>query len=104
MNLKEPLKDWGVTSSVIRESKSNINVNNQFWLILNPLVNGKQCPLNHTIMTESQGSWLDKAQLYANTCNHMLIAIVAFYTTSLCLRIGPTNYSWHMWLCMIGVS
>lgn len=52
----------------------------------------------------SRGTWLDKCQLYANLANHMLIAVMAFYTTWLCLILGPTTYSWHIWLCTIGVS
>lgn len=60
----------------------------------------------HRIMAgiASSGTWLDKAQLYANAANHMLIAAVAFYTTWLCLIEGPGPYVWHTWLCTIGVS
>lgn len=57
----------------------------------------------------SRRTWLDKVQLYANVANHMLIAVVAFYTTWLCLMIERepsifSVYSWHTWLCTIGVS
>lgn len=47
--------------------------------------------------------WLDKLQMYANTINHMLIAIICVYTSWMCYNLGPTNYTLHTWLTTIGV-
>lgn len=53
-------------------------------------------------------SWLDICQIYLNTANHMVIAVISVYTTWLCwelgLRHGMTYWGWHVWLCTIGVS
>lgn len=54
-------------------------------------------------------SWLDMCQIYLNTVNHMVIAVVSIYTTWLCVQQGFRNdgwpaWNWHTWLCTIGVS
>lgn len=48
-------------------------------------------------------SWLDTVQIYINTLTHMFIAIIAAYTSWLCIQVGPTVMSWHTWLTTIGV-
>lgn len=42
-------------------------------------------------------------QIYFNTLNHVLIFTAAIYMTFLCIRAGNMPFSWHAWLCTIGV-
>lgn len=48
-------------------------------------------------------SW-QSVQIVFNIINHILIAIVVTYMSSLCYRMGNMPISWHVWLCTVGVS